>query len=366
MLATRVTLSARKERFVRPKLAPRLVSVGTATPNRRYTQTEVLDLFGEKNPKIRRLFKGGHIESRYLCLPEPVNGRLPEETNQQLLDKHLVNSLDVGSRAIADALSPVGLTPTDIDYFCCVSSTGFLCPSLTAHFVKKLGFRENVRRADILGMGCNAAMNGLQSVTAYSHSHPRRTALLLCVEICSAAYAHNDRVSTAVVNSLFGDGAAAVVVREVEDDGSDAGPMMIDFEPHIISDAINAMKYELDGTKLSFYLDRDIPYVIGAHVHKPVDRLLSRHGLKRRDIDQWLVHSGGKKVIDSIEYNLGLTDYDVRHTMSVLRDYGNLSSGSVMFSYQRLCREGLMRSGDLGVVIAMGPGTSIETGLLVW
>ena len=126
------------------------------------------------------------------------------------------------------------------------------------------------------------------------------------------------------------------------------------------------MKYNLEDTKLSFYLDRDIPYVIGKNVEKPINRLLGRHGLKRRDIDHWIVHAGGKKVIDAIEYNLGLSDRDMRHTLSVLRNYGNLSSGSILFSYKELCGEQVVHEGDLGVAIAMGPGTSIETALLVW
>jgi alkylresorcinol/alkylpyrone synthase/polyketide synthase Type III len=169
-----------------------------------------------------------------------------------------------------------------------------------------------------------------------------------------------------VVNSLFGDGAGAAILRCDESDTWETGPIVADFEPHIVTEAIDAMKYELDGTKLSFYLDRDIPYVIGRNVEKPIQRLLGRHGLRIRDVDHWLIHSGGKKVIDAIEYNLGLTDYDVRHTLSVLKNHGNLSSGSVLFSFKELRREGAIAEGDIGVLIAMGPGTSIETALLTW
>ncbi|RLE20390.1 MAG: type III polyketide synthase, partial [Acidobacteria bacterium] len=93
---------------------------------------------------------------------------------------------------------------------------------------------------------------------------------------------------------------------------------------------------------------------------------LDRWGLKKRDISHWIVHSGGKKVIDAIKYNIGITEYDVRHTHSILRDYGNISSASFLFSLQELMREGVTEEGDWGVVIAMGPGVSIETGLLRW
>lgn len=377
--------------FRRPTAGARLVGVGTATPPRRYTQTEVLDRFGEQDARIRRIYTHSHIDARHLYLPEPVGGAMPEESSQQLIDKHLRGSLEIGAQAIEACLDPLDLAPADVDFLCCVSSTGFLCPGISAHLVKELGFREDVRRLDILGMGCNAALNGLQATTSFASSQPGKLGLMLCVEICSAAYVYNRKMTTAVVNSLFGDGAAAALLRDDSADhdrladGADgapagnaetaglemsaagpAGPLFLDFEPHIIPEALPAMRYELDGGKLSFYLDRDIPYVIGMNVEKPVRRLLKRHRLKLRDVDHWLIHSGGKKVVNAIEYNLGLSDHDVRHTLHVLKNYGNLSSGSILFSYQQLCREGVVREGDLGVAIAMGPGTSIETALLAW
>jgi predicted naringenin-chalcone synthase len=340
--------------------------VGTANPPRRYTQREVLDLFGETDPKVIDIFLGGHIDTRYLYLPERVDGRMPDESNQQLLDKHLNGALEIGPRAIEECLKPMGLAPYNIDMFCCMTTTGFLCPTLSAHLVKKMGFRENVRRLDVLGMGCHAALNGLQTMSAFARANPGKLGLLLCVEVCSAAYVPGHDLTTAVVNSLFGDGAGAALVRQDASDGWEQGPMIADFESHIIPEALSAMKYTLENTKLSFYLSKDIPYVIGANVEKPLSRLLGRHGLKRRHIDHWIVHSGGKKVIDAIEYNIGLTDYSMRHTLNVLRNYGNLSSGSIIFSYKELRREGLVKQGDLGVVITMGPGTTIETALLVW
>ena len=145
------------------------------------------------------------------------------------------------------------------------------------------------------------------------------------------------------------------------------GPAILGFESHIILEALLAMRFDIqaDG-RLSFFLDRDIPYVIGENVPRPIKRLLDRFNLKKRDITHWIVHSGGKKVVDSIKYNLGLSNHDVRHTKSILREYGNLSSGSFLFSFQRLAKEKIAREGDLGVMITMGPGTTIETGLLRW
>lgn len=353
--------------FPRPRVGVRLLSVGTATPPRRYTQEEVLELYGEKDWKIRSIFLGGHIETRHLYLPEPVNGTMPDETPQELIDKHLRGALEIGPQAVRECLEPLGLAPFNIDYLCCISTTGFLCPGLSAHLVKAMGFRENVQRADILGMGCNAGLNGLQAVTRFAQANPGKLGLLVCIEICSAAYVYNRTLNTAVVNSLFGDGAAALLVQWRDTDGEElSAPVVVDFESHIIPEAIRAMRFDLEDGKLSFFLDRDIPYVIGMNVRKPVSRLLGRHDLKIRTIRHWLVHSGGKKVIDAIAYNLGITHYDLRHTVSILRHYGNLSSASFLFSYKEFCRENAARPGDLGVAVTMGPGTTIETALLAW
>jgi len=128
------------------------------------------------------------------------------------------------------------------------------------------------------------------------------------------------------------------------------------------------MRYDWDDThgKFSFFLDPDIPYVVGANVESTINGLLSCTGLRRSDISHWLVHSGGKKVIDAVRVNLGLSAHDLRHTVGVLRDYGNVSSGSFLFSYQRLVKEGLAKPGEYGVMITMGPGSTIESALLKW
>jgi predicted naringenin-chalcone synthase len=176
---------------------------------------------------------------------------------------------------------------------------------------------------------------------------------------------------TAIVNSLFGDGAAAVALIGGAGDGPvapSAGPRILSFASYIITDALDAMRYDWDGAhgKFSFFLDPTIPYVVGAHAEPVVGRLLSGTGLRRSDIRHWLVHSGGKKVIDAVRVNLGLTRHDLRHTIGVLRDYGNLSSGSFLFSYERLLSEGAIKPGDYGVLMTMGPGSTIETALIQW
>lgn len=341
--------------------AAALVSVGTANPPRKYGQEELLSLFGATEPKISGFFRNAHIRSRHLCLPEPISGRMPDESPAELLQKHLSQSLAVGSEAVRNALSPLGLAPRDVDYLLCVTSTGFLVPGITAHLIKAMGFREDVFRVDVVGMGCNGGLNGLQPVVNFCAGNPGRIGLLLCIEICSAIYVFDQTIRTAVSNSLFGDGGAAAVITTGTVRGGVRQLDILGFHSHIITDQINAMRFELEGAKNSFLLDPEVPYVIGANIEKPVERLLTRFGVKRRDIAHWVIHSGGRKVIDAIRCGLGLSADDVRNTESVLRDYGNLSSASFLFSHQRLLREDRVRPGDYAMLITMGPGSTIET-----
>ncbi|MGW6576682.1 3,5-dihydroxyphenylacetyl-CoA synthase DpgA [Streptomyces sp. NPDC054945] len=358
--------------------AARISGVATATTEHSYTQREVLDLFAIADPKVRSVFLNSAIERRFLTLPpRDADGALRSEVQGELLAKHKRLALDMGGRAVRAALDNVGLDVTDVDYLCCTTTTGFLTPGLSAHLIRDLGIPTRASRVDVVGMGCNAGLNALNATASWAVANPGKVAVLLCTEACSAAYLIDGTLRTAVVNSLFGDGAAAIVLMADAPDTSYApadvpaapgGPRILGFASHLITEAIGAMRYDWDDEqgKFSFYLDPQVPYVVGANAEQVVDRLLNGSGLRRSEIRHWLVHSGGKKVIDAVRVNLGLTRHDVRHTTGVLRDYGNLSSGSFLFSYERLLREGAVQAGDYGVLMTMGPGSTIETALVQW
>jgi polyketide synthase Type III len=355
--------------------APRIVGAGTATTGNSYSQRELLDILGITDPRVRSVFLNSAIERRHLVLPpRDAEGNRVVEAQGELLAKHKVHALEMGAKAVRACLESAGIGLADVDYLCCVTTTGFLSPGLSAYLVRDMGMRPGVGRVDVVGMGCNAGLNALNATAGWAAGNPGKVAVVLCTEACSAAYVVDGTMRTAVVNSLFGDGAAAVALVADPSDGTSAaagsspGPRVLGFAGHLISDAIDAMRYDWDDAqgKFSFYLDPDIPYVVGANVEHVVGRLLTGAGLRRSDIGHWLVHSGGKKVIDAVRVNLGLTRHDVRHTSGVLRDYGNLSSASVWFSYERLLGEGVTSSGEYGVLMAMGPGSTIETALVQW
>ncbi|NEY35710.1 type III polyketide synthase [Streptomyces sp. PRKS01-65] len=353
-------------RGTRPGQAgPRLVAVGSATPPTSYTQRELLEIFRVEDPRIRSLFLNGGIQRRYLTLPpELPDGTRLAETQGELLAKHLTSGVAIGTEAVHKCLKEARADVSDVGYLCCVSSTGFLTPGFSALLVKELGIPVTCSRLDVVGMGCNAGLNALAAVSGWATANPGKLAVMACVEVCSAAYVFDGTMRTSVVNSLFGDGAAAIALTS----GGDTGPEITGFASRIIPEAVDAMRYDWDDRhgRFSFFLDQDIPYVVGAHAERVVGRLLAQAGLRRSDIDHWVIHSGGKKVIDAVRINLGLTRHDTRHTTAVLRDCGNLSSGAFLFSYQRLLEEAVVAPGDNGVLMTMGPGSTIETALLRW
>lgn len=347
----------------------RMVGVGTATTGTPVSQGELLDLLGIDDPKVRSVYLNSAIDRRRLTLPQPDEaGRRHPEPQGELLEKHKRLAVEMGSQALQACLKNADAALSDLRHLCCVTSTGFLTPGLSALLIRELGIDPHCSRSDIVGMGCNAGLNALNVVAGWSAAHPGELGVVLCTEACSAAYALDGTMRTAVVNSLFGDGAAALALISDAPGETRPGPRILKFAGFLITGAIDAMRYDWDSDldRFSFFLDPQIPYVVGANAETVVDRLLAGTGLRRSDIGHWLVHSGGKKVIDAVVVNLGLSRHDVRHTVGVLRDHGNVSSGSFLFSYERLIEEEATRPGDYGVLMTMGPGSTIETALVQW
>lgn len=350
-----------------------IASVGSAFPDTVYSQEEIGALLGLENRVVKKLLRAPHIQKRHLYLPakDTRTGRVFPESAADLHAKFREGALEIGSRAIRNALDAASLSTADVDYILCVTSSGFMVPGLSSLFSRELGFARDVVRADVVGMGCNAGLNGLNPLVQWIKNHPGQVALLVCCEINSAMYVLDDSPRTGIVNSLFGDGAAAAVLTSYAGNGSGSlpsgpAPCVIDFESFCIPEQWAAMRFDWDDNagKWSFFLDRDIPYVIGFKVREPLGRLLERNGLDFSDIKHWVLHTGGGAVIDSVKLSLGLEEHDVRHTRSVLRDYGNISSGSFLVSLERLLAEGCVSAGDRGVMVTMGPGAQIETALL--
>jgi 3,5-dihydroxyphenylacetyl-CoA synthase len=348
-----------------------VLSVGLAVPPRRFRQQELAELLGPLDEKGARFFQHEHIAFRHLALPEPSAEApaLGKESTGELLARFKEQALLLGRQAAEQALGKLGLAPGDIGLLCCVTSTGFLVPGLSALLHQEMGFRGDCSRFDIVGMGCNAGLNGMQAADFWCKANPGRYALLLCVEVCSAIYCLDGSENSALVNSLFGDGAAAaVLVHSAECEGGPKRPLarVKAYSSQLIPDTLQFLRFDWDDEhrRFRFFVGKDTPALLASGVKRPLGALAREYSFQINEVRHWIVHSGGAAILDKLQAALGLDGFVLRHTRSVLRDFGNVSSGSFLFSFLRLVAEGEARPGDLGILMTMGPGLTIETALV--
>jgi len=347
-------------------LFPSILSLGTANPPQRYSQQEVYDLacrYSEfyRSARVRQIFMNSDIDHRHLYFD--IDTFNANETVDDLHERFKRGAVEFGKQAIERCLQNGMVDIGSIDCIAAVSCTGYLCPGLSALFIKDLGMRTDIQRADLLGMGCAGAMPGLQRAYDFVKAYPTRKALLVAVEICSACYYLDDSLETVVGNAICADGAAAVVVGMGAEQNV---PRILGFGTLLDPSLIDKVGFEQRNGRLRIVLSKDIRDVAGKLAQKLVERLLMNHDVRKEDIRHWILHSGGRKVIGNIQEELSLTDEQVDSSRCVLKNFGNMSSPTVLFVLEETVRQKGPCPGDLGVMLAMGPGLAIEGALLRW
>ncbi len=345
---------------------PRILGLGTANPPYRYAQRDIYDFAARhvemyRNRRVESIFMSSDIDFRYLSFD--IATLDPLETADDMHKRFADHAVAMGVESIQRCLLDAGRTPEDIDYIVAVSCTGYLCPGLSAILSKQIGLRSDLQRADLVGMGCAGAMPGLQRAFEYVRAYPERTALVVTVEVCSACYYVDDSLETVVGNAICADGAAAVLVGNSP---RERMPALVQFETLLEPSYIDTVGFQFKSGKLRIVLSKDIRDVAGGLADRVVRNLLSHSGLRKDDVTHWVIHSGGRKVIDSIKQEVGLSEDQLTNSRRVLREYGNMSSPTVLFVLHDVLAQSRPRPGDIGVMLAMGPGLAIETGLLRW
>jgi alkylresorcinol/alkylpyrone synthase/polyketide synthase Type III len=345
---------------------PRIIGIGRANPPTRYSQREIYDLSRKyvplyRNSRIEQIFMNSDIEYRHFTFDKETF--VPDESADDLHARFEEHAAPLAGEAVLRCLEDAGAVPGDVDFIVAVTCTGYLCPGLSAILIRDLGLRTNLQRADLVGMGCAGAMPGLQRAYDYVMAYPKRKALLVTVEICSACYYIDESVETVVGNAICADGAAAVIVAN---DGDGKGPEIVAFDTLLEPAFLHTVGFQTRQGKLRIVLSKDIRDAAGALVGRLTDSLLLESGLRREDVDHWIIHSGGRKVIDSIRDELGLSEDKLTHSRCVLRNFGNMSSPTVLFVLDETLKHSRPKKGDLGVMIAMGPGLAVEGAVLRW
>lgn len=347
---------------------PQIIAVGTAVPPYVLPQAEVRSfagrLFGEAFPGIERLlkiFEHTSIETRHVS--KPIAWFEEEHSLQEKNEAYLEMACQLGAEAIKRCLEQVDCSPTEIDHLLVVTSTGLATPTLDARLIHRVGMRPDIKRTPLWGLGCAGGAAGLARAASLAKAYPNERVLLVAVECCSLTFRRQDlSKSNLVATSLFADGAAAVLLTKAVPKGvlAEAGWEVIDAASYCWPDTLDVMGWEFrdDGMKVIF--SRDIPMLIKQRVKGALEPWLSSHQLTMEQIDHLFMHPGGKKVLEAYEEALGIAREKLAGAYEVLRAYGNMSSPTVLFVLQ----QGLQpppTPGETGLLVALGPGFSLET-----
>ncbi|HEY1071895.1 hypothetical protein, partial [Brevundimonas sp.] len=332
-----------------------LLSLSTASPPNVLRQDEVAtaarSLLQDRFPGYDRMapvFATAGIDTRQSAMPiewffEPRGW--PERT-----EVYLSVAVDLFVEAAQAALDEAGLTGSQVDAVVTVSSTGIATPSLEARAMERMGFRPDADRVPVFGLGCAGGTTGLGLASKLARATPGSVVLLVVVELCTLSF-RMDNLSKAdiVATALFGDGAAACVLRA----GEGGFARIEGVAEHTWPDTLNIMGWRVGDTGFGVIFDRAIPPFAKNHLRPAIDEMLTGQGLNVEDVDRFICRPGGMKVIDALESALSLEPGRLDHERAVLAEHGNMSAPTVLFVLDRARRAGLPAK---SVLIALGPG----------
>jgi alkylresorcinol/alkylpyrone synthase len=312
--------------------------------------------------EFQRFADSSGVQTRSLALPLGRYRELTDftEANQIYLDV----ALELSERALRNALAAAQITPDEVDIIFSTTVTGLAVPTLDARLAARIGLRPDVKRVPLFGLGCVAGAAGVARMHDYLRAYPEQVAVLVAVELCSLTIQWDDHsVANMVASSLFGDGAAAVVATGAQRAGT--GPQVLASRSRLYPDTEPVMGWEIGTSGFKIVLSADIPTVAEKYLGEDVTLFLAEFGLTPDDVDTWVCHPGGPKVIEAVEHVLNLPSSALDRTRASLRDNGNLSSVSVL-DVLRATMADPPAAGSLGMMIAMGPGFCAELVLLRW
>ncbi len=327
----------------------------------KYYFGRVFPLAGARLDGMMAVVDNAQVERRY-CI-HPVEYIVEPRPLATISEEYKEHAVRLGRQAACACLTEAGRKPADVDLLITVSCTGVMIPSLDAHLINDLEFRSDVRRLPITEIGCAAGAAALGRAWDFVRAWPQANVLIVAVELPSLTFQRNNLTQANLISTiLFGDGAAAVLVSG----SANGGPRIVDVESYLFPQSLDAMGFDLKDSGFHIVLSKDVPQMIREKIGGLVTGFLGRNGLDRECVAAFLLHPGGQKLLAYIEAELGLRREQTQPSWDVLREYGNLSSASVLFVLREWLTKRRLRSGDHGLLAAFGPGFSAEMLLLQW
>ena len=363
-----------------------LHSIGTANPNFKQSQaqaahfmTQVESLPKALRRRIPSVYASSAIDHRYSCIPDygvapedfefyPKNWSLqPFPSTGQRNRTYAHHATVLAVEAARNALAESSYRAIDITHLIVVSCTGFSAPGVDIQLIQQLGLATTVARTMIGFMGCHAALNGLKSAHDICQASPSARVLMVCVELCTLHFQIEDSIESVVTNALFSDGAAAVILSA--DPSSRPGKALTYRGGHslVLQDSQDLMSWTIGDTGFLMGLSSLVPGLIGHHISDYIAKVLDSYDLSLSNLDFWAVHPGGIQIVRQVQAALDLPQSKLQESYDVLRDYGNMSSPTVLFILKqildRIKHNNASTESQMGGAVAFGPGLTIECAL---
>ena len=336
-------------------MGAKLLSLSTAVPVHVLRQEDVIReasaIFAKRHIDFERLmpvFGNTGIETRYSV--RPYDWFRGSQGWPQRTAAFIEGATALFKEAVSAALAEANVMARDVDTIVTVSSTGVATPSIEARSLHELGFRDDVKRVPVFGLGCAGGVSGLSLAGRLAEAAPGSKVLIAVIELCTLAFRPDEMtMSNIVATALFGDGAAAAVL-------STMGDGLGEFEhagEHTWPGTIDVMGWRMDPEGFGAIFSRSIPDLAATELRPAADQFMARHGLSFDDIAAYSFHPGGAKVITALESAFELEQGKLRDERAVLAGFGNMSAPTVLFVLKRaLERETAGRR----FVSALGPG----------
>ena len=347
----------------------RIASVGTAFPKNYYSQealsANLKQHWAKRHHNLERLdqlHQNVLVGGRHLALP--IDEYLKLDSFSDANDAFIRVAVDVGAEAVQNTLEPLGMTLRDVDHVFFMSTTGIATPSIDARIFNRLGVRSDIKRTPVFGLGCVAGAVGITRAADYVRAFPDQMALVLSVELCSLTLQRKDlSIPNIIASGLFGDAAAAVLVVGAECEPS--GPSVVATQSIFYPDTERVMGWDIKQEGFQVVLSADIPNLVKGVVRENVDNFLEAQELNLSDIETFVCHPGGPKVLEAFQQALEIDDA-LSITWDSLKRVGNVSSASVLTVLGETLRSRSPAPGSYGILMAMGPGFCSELVLLQW
>ena len=351
------------------RINPNILSVATVEPEFSKTTPEILEDIDKHlrdhpvrfRQKVNRIFKYAQVDRRYSIMPaEEVTAPLSFE---QKNNRYHENAIRISEKALRAALERADVRPEELDYIITTSCTGFMIPSVDAYLINNLGLKQDIIRLPVTEMGCAAGISALIYARNFLLNDPEKHAAIISFESPMSTFQWNDFSMTNMVSAaIFGDGCACAILGPSK---KGITPEIQDHQMYHFYDEVDMMGFELKNTGFKMVLDPSVPEKIETHFEQILMPFIQRNDLEMGDIDHLVFHPGGKKIVKVVEELFGKMGKNIEHTKGVLRDYGNMSSATVLYVLKRFM-DGKVESGDYGLMLSFGPGFSAQSLLLQW